>query len=557
MIILKFKNLKMRKISICIAAVAALFLTVEAWACTGLLVGKKASTDGSVMISYAADSHTLYGELYRWPAATWPKGAMLDIIEWDTHKPLGQIPQVEKTYSVVGNMNEYQLAITESTFGGRPELVDTTGIMDYGSLIYVTLQRAKTAREAIRVMTDLVAEYGYYSSGETFSIADKNEAWVMEMIGKGPGRKGAVWVAIRIPDDCISAHANQSRIQQIPFDDKENCLYAPDVVSFAREKGYFNGKDEDFSFQQAYCPYNFGALRGCEARVWSFFRKYDKTMERYADFIKGDVTKEPMPLYIKPDRLLSVQDVQAAMRDHFEGTDLDMTRDAGAGPYKVPYRWRPMDFTVDGETYLNERAIATQQTGFVIVPQMRNWLPDAVGGILWFGVDDADMAVFTPVYCSVTASPECYRVGNGDMMNFSWTSAFWIHNWVANMAYGKYSYMIQDIRKVQQELENSYREAIPAIDKAAAELYQTDPVEAKRFLTWFSTTTADAATERWKKLGEYLLVKYMDGNVKKEENGSFKQNGYGLSEMPDFPGYDEEYYRSIVRSAGERLKVKE
>ena len=557
MIILKFKNLKMRKISICIAAVAALFLTVEAWACTGLLVGKKASTDGSVMISYAADSHTLYGELYRWPAATWPKGAMLDIIEWDTHKPLGQIPQVEKTYSVVGNMNEHQLAITESTFGGRPELVDTTGIMDYGSLIYVTLQRAKTAREAIRVMTDLVAEYGYYSSGETFSIADKNEAWVMEMIGKGPGRKGAVWVAIRIPDDCISAHANQSRIQQIPFDDKENCLYAPDVVSFAREKGYFNGKDEEFSFQQAYCPYNFGALRGCEARVWSFFRKYDKTMERYADFIKGDVTKEPMPLYIKPDRLLSVQDVQAAMRDHFEGTDLDMTRDAGAGPYKVPYRWRPMDFTVDGETYLNERAIATQQTGFVIVPQMRNWLPDAVGGILWFGVDDADMAVFTPVYCSVTASPECYRVGNGDMMNFSWTSAFWIHNWVANMAYGKYSYMIQDIRKVQQELENSYREAIPAIDKAAAELYQTDPVEAKRFLTWFSTTTADAATERWKKLGEYLLVKYMDGNVKKEENGQFKQNGYGLSEMPDFPGYDEEYYRSIVRSAGERLKVKE
>ena len=557
MIILKFKNLKMRKISICIAAVAALFLTVEAWACTGLLVGKKASTDGSVMISYAADSHTLYGELYRWPAATWPKGAMLDIIEWDTHKPLGQIPQVEKTYSVVGNMNEHQLAITESTFGGRPELVDTTGIMDYGSLIYVTLQRAKTAREAIRVMTDLVAEYGYYSSGETFSIADKNEAWVMEMIGKGPGRKGAVWVAIRIPDDCISAHANQSRIQQIPFDDKENCLYAPDVVSFAREKGYFNGKDEDFSFQQAYCPYNFGALRGCEARVWSFFRKYDKTMERYADFIKGDVTKEPMPLYIKPDRLLSVQDVQAAMRDHFEGTDLDMTRDAGAGPYKVPYRWRPMDFTVDGETYLNERAIATQQTGFVIVPQMRNWLPDAVGGILWFGVDDADMAVFTPVYCSVTASPECYRVGNGDMMNFSWTSAFWIHNWVANMAYGKYSYMIQDIRKVQQELENSYREAIPAIDKAAAELYQTDPVEAKRFLTWFSTTTADAATDRWKKLGEYLLVKYMDGNVKKEENGQFKQNGYGLSEMPDFPGYDEEYYRSIVRSAGERLKVKE
>lgn len=546
----------MKKILGFIGVSTLLFAAPKVEACTGLLVGKRASTDGSVMISYAADSHTLYGELYHWPAAVWPEGAMLDIVEWDTRKPLGRIPQVRETYSVVGNMNEHQLAITESTFGGRPELVDTTGIMDYGSLIYVTLQRAKNAREAIRVMTGLVAEYGYCSSGETFSIADKEEAWVMEMVGKGTGGKGAVWVAIRIPDDCISAHANQSRIRRIPFDDKENCLYSPDVVSFAREKGYFDGKDEDFSFQAVYCPYDFGALRGCEARVWSFFRKYDPSMERYEAFAKGDVTKEPMPLYIKPNRLLSVRDVQAAMRDHFEGTDLDMTRDAGAGPYKVPYRWRPMDFTVDGETYVNERAIATQQTGFVIVPQMRNWLPDAVGGILWFGVDDADMAVFTPVYCSVTASPECYRVGNGDMMTFSWTSAFWIHNWVANMAYGKYSYMIRDIRKVQRELEDSYEEAVPAIDRAASELYGKDPTEARRFLTWFSSSTADDATGRWKKLGEYLLVKYMDGNVKKEENGRFKQNGYGLSEMPDFPGYDEEYYRSIVRSAGERLKSK-
>ena len=405
-------------------------------------------------------------------------------------------------------------------------------------------------------MTDLVKDYGYYSSGETFSIADKNEAWVMEMIGKGPGNKGAVWVAIRIPDDCISAHANQSRIQQIPFDDKENCIYSPDVVSFAREKGYFSGRDKDFSFQKAYCPYDFSALRGCEARVWSFFRKYDKSMDQYTDLIKGDVTKKPMPLYVKPNRLLSVQDVQNGMRDHFEGTDLDMTKDAGAGPYKVPYRWRPMTFEVDGQEYTNERAIATQQTGFVIVPQMRNWLPDAVGGILWFGVDDADMAVFTPIYCSVTASPECYRVGNGDMMNFSWTSAFWIHNWVANMAYGKYSYMIQDIRLVQQELENSYQQTIPAVDKAASELYAKNPAEAVKFLTWFSSTTADQATARWKKLGEYLLVKYMDGNVKKEENGHFKQNGYGLSEYPDFPGYDEDYYRSIVKSAGDKLKVK-
>lgn len=547
----------MEKKGLWITCLALLLSGVEALACTGLLVGKKASTDGSVMISYAADSHGLYGEMYHWPAATWPKGATLDVVEWDTGKPLGTIAQVERTYNVVGNMNEHQLAITESTFGGRRELRDTAGIMDYGSLIYITLQRAKTAREAINVMTDLVAEYGYYSGGETFSIADKQEAWVMEMVGKGPGRKGAIWVAIRIPDDCISAHANQSRIQQIPFDDKENCLYAPDVVSFAREKGYFKGKDADFSFQQAYCPYDFGALRGCEARVWSFFRQYDPSMDQYTDFIKGDPTKQPMPLYIKPNRKLSVQDVQQGMRNHYEGTDLDMTKDAGAGPYKVPYRWRPMTFKVDGVEYTNERAIATQQTGFVIVPQMREWLPDEIGGILWFGVDDADMAVFNPVYASSVRVPECYRVGNGDLLNFSWTSAFWMHNWVANMAYHKYSFMIQDIRKVQQELENHYQEVIPAIDKAAQELYAKDPKEAVEFLTWFSTSTADNATARWKKLGEYLVVKYIDGNVKKEENGQFKRNAYGLPAYPDFPGYDEDYYRSIVRSAGERLKVKE
>lgn len=546
----------MKKSWILLTACAALLSGVEAIACTGLLVGKKASTDGSVMISYAADSHSLYGEMYRWPAATWPKGAMLEVKEWDTGKPLGKIAQVEKTYSVVGNMNEHQVAITESTFGGRHELVDTTGIMDYGSLIYIALQRSKSAREAIKVMTDLVKEYGYYSSGETFSIADKNEAWVMEMIGKGPGNKGAVWVAIRIPDDCISAHSNQSRIQQIPFDDKENCIYSPDVVSFAREKGYFKGKDADFSFAKAYCPYDFSALRGCEARVWSFFRKYDTTMDQYTDFIKGDPSKEPMPLYVKPNRKLSVQDVQNGMRDHYEGTDLDMTKDAGAGSYKVPYRWRPMTFEVDGQEYTNERAIATQQTGFVIVPQMRNWLPDAIGGILWFAVDDADMAVFTPVYASVTDVPECYRVGNGDLLNFSWTSAFWIHNWVANMAYHKYSFMIQDIRKVQQELENGYQETVPAIDKAAQELYAKDPAETVKFLTWYSTTNSDSATARWKQLGEYLLVKYIDGNVKKEVNGQFKRNPYGQPASPDFPGYDEDYYRSIVKSAGDRLKVK-
>ncbi|MDR0834967.1 MAG: C69 family dipeptidase, partial [Tannerella sp.] len=506
--------------------------------------------------SYAADSHNLYGEMYRWPAAKYPKGTMMDVKEWDTGKPLGRIPQAEETYSVVGNMNEYQVAITESTWGGRPELEDSTGIVDYGSLIYIALQRSKSARQAIKIMTDLVAEYGYYSSGESFSIADKNEVWLMEMIGKGPGNKGAVWVAIRIPDDCIAAHANQARVQQIPFDDKENCLYSPDVVSFAKEKGYYNGADKDFSFAKAYCPYDFGALRGCEARVWSFFRKYDTSMDKYEKFIRGDVTETNMPVYIKPNRKLSVQDVQSGMRDHFDGTSLDMTKDAGAGPYKVPYRWRPMHYKVDGKEYLNERAIATQQTGFVIVPQMRNWLPDAIGGILWFGTDDADMTVFTPVYSSSLAVPECYKVGNGDMYNFSWTSAFWIHNWVANMAYSKYSFMIEDIRKVQQELESGYKNMIPVIDKTARDLYDKDPAEARKFLTWFSTSTADNATNRWKQLGEYLLVKYIDGNVKKEENGQFKRNPYGLPVSPDFPGYDEEFYRQIVRSAGENLQVK-
>jgi dipeptidase len=547
----------MKKRWITMAVCTALLTGVEAMACTDLLVGKKASVDGSVIISYAADSHTLYGELYRWPAATWPKGAMLDVKEWDTGKPLGQIPQVEQTFSVIGNMNEYQVAITESTWGGHRELRDSTGILDYGSLIYIALQRSRTARQAIEVMTALVRDYGYCSGGESFSIADKNEVWVMEMIGKGVGNKGAVWVAIRIPDDCISAHANQARIQQIPFDDKENCLYSPDVVSVAREKGYFSGRDKDFSFAKAYNPYDFGGLRGCEARVWSFFRKYDKTMDRYADFVKGDPTKEPMPLYIRPDRKLSVQDVQRCMRDHYEGTDLDMTLDIGAGPFKVPYRWRPMNFTVDGKTYVNERAIATQQSGFVIVPQMRAWLPDEIGGILWFAVDDADMAVFTPLYASMLEAPECYRVGNGDMYNLSWTSAFWIHNWVANMAYHKYSFMIEDIRKVQSDLENGFRDRLPAIDKAASELLAKDPADARRFLTWFSTTTADAATARWKSLGEYLLVKYIDGNVKKEENGQFRRNPYGLPASPTFAGYDDAYYRSIVVDAGERLEVKE
>ncbi len=527
----------------------------KANACTGLLVGKKASKDGSVMISYAADSHTLYGELYHWAAQDWPKGTMRPIIEWDTHKPLGYIPEVAHTYNVIGNMNEHQLAITESTWGGRKELGEANGIIDYGSLIQIALQRCKTAREAIKVMTSLVEEYGYHSSGESFSIADKNEIWVMELIGKGAGEKGAVWVAMRIPDNAICAHANQSRIQQIKFNDPENCLYAKDVITFARKKGYFKGEDKDFSFQKAYHPWSQIGLRACEARVWSFFNRFADGMDKHLPLVMGDKTQEPMPLYVIPNKKISVADVRNMMRDHYEGTPMDMTQDIGAGAYKVPYRWRPMIWEHEGKTYFNERAIATQQTGFVLVAQLRSWLPDPVGGILWFGVDDANTAVFTPMYSSMTRTPECYRVGNGDMMHFSWTSAFWIHNWVANMAYSRYSEMIQDIRPVQYGLESGFDKAIAQTDKKALALLKENPKMAVHYLTNFSCQSALDATTRWKKLGEFLLVKFVDGNRKKVENGVFKENGNGLCASPDYPGYNKEYYKQIVDQTKEKLRV--
>ena len=548
----------MRKYAIlgaCALTLAA--LTPEhAAACSDLIVGKKASADGSIMVSYSADSHTLYGDLVHYPAKSWGKGLMLEVHEWDTGKPLGFIPQAPITYNVVGNMNEHQVAITESTWGGRKELSDPKGIMDYGSLIYIALQRSQSAREAIRVMTGLVRDYGYYSSGESFTIADKNEVWVLEMIGKGPKKKGATWVAIRIPDDAISAHANQARIHKIPFGDKENCMYEKDVVNLAREYGWFKGKDKDFDFQQAYNPYDFSGLRACEARVWSFFREFDKGMDKYTKLVKGDVNEEPMPLYIIPDRKVTLADVRKGMRNHYEGTPLSMTQDPGAGAYRVPYRWRPMTFNVNGQEYVNERAIATQQTGFVLIAQLRSWLPDAVGGILWFGVDDANTAVLTPMYASITSIPECYRRGNGSMTEFSWTSAFWIHNWVANMAYHKYEPMIADIRPVQQQLENGFDELVKTTDAKALELLKANPQQAISYLTEVCAKTANGTTERWKKLGEYLMVKYMDGNVKKEKDGKFEENGYGQIVMPSFPGYDKDYYERIATSneAG-RLEV--
>jgi len=531
--------------------VTLLLVSKASWACTNFLAGKGATIDGSTLVTYSADSYALYGALYHYPAATYPAGTMLDIREWDTGKYLGQIKQVEKTYSVIGNINEHQLCIAETTFGGRPELADSTGIMDYGSLIYVTLQRAKTARQAIKIMTDLVAEYGYYSDGESFSIADPNEVWIMEMIGKGAGNKGAVWVALRIPDDCVSAHANQARITTFPLNDRENCIYSPDVISFAREKGYFSGKDKDFSFSDTYNPLDFGGLYWCEARVWTFFRQIDPKMDKYLSYIKGE-TKERMPLWIKPKNKVSAQDFKNFMRDQYEGTELDITQNMAAGPFHTKLRLSPLSFKVDGVEYAQERPVATQQTGFSFVAQMRNWLPGYIGGILWFGVDDAASSLYVPMYCGITEIPECYREDNGSLLQYSSTSAFWTYNAVANFAYSRYSLMMPDIKKVQTHWEDNFNTLIPAIDKAAQELPKT---EARAFLTNFSLSQAETSTMAWKKLGEYLLVKYLDGVVKKEKNGKFEQNEFHAPPGVLRPGYPEEYLREMVKN-NQNLRMK-
>ena len=524
------------------------------FSCTNFLIGKKASTDGSTMISYAADSYNLYGELYHWPAKKYNKGEMLKVYEWDTGKYLGEIPQALETYNVVGNMNEHQLAIGETTFGGRGELSDSTGIMDYGSLIYITLQRAKNAREAITIMTDLVKDNGYYSSGESFSIADPNEVWVMELIGKGVGNKGAVWVAVRIPDDCVSAHANQARIQQFPLNDPENCIYSPEVISFAREKGYYSGNDADFSFAQAYAPLDFGALRFCEARVWSFFNHVNKDMAKYVTYAKGETTN-PMPLYIKPYKKLSTRDVQKYMRDHYEDTDLDWRNEYGAGPFNSPYRWSPLTFTVDSVEYCNERPISTQQTGFSFVSQSRSWLPNEIGGILWFGIDDAAQSVYYPVYVGNTTMPESMKEGNGDLLNFTWDSAFWIHNWVSNMVYARYSDKIVHVNALQEKIEGSFETQQPEIEKKALTLYNESKFEAIKFLNDYTNNSVANGLKEWRKLGEYLMVKYVDGVVKKEDNGKFKRNAHGEPASPDRPGYSNEHYRKVIEETGDKYKV--
>lgn len=535
-----------------LAAAMAAALSLPAWACTSLIAAKGATADNSVMITYAADSHNLYGELYTLPGGTHAPGEMRQIIEWDTNKPLGEIPQAPVTYSRVGNMNEHGVAITESTWGGREELAGS-GLIDYGSLIYLGLERAKTAREALKIMTDLVNEYGYASSGESFSIADPDEAWILELIGKGKEDKGAVWVARRIPDGYISGHANHPRIHKFPLKDKtKETLYSPDVIKFARQKGYFNGKDEDFDFSRAYAVTDFGALRGCDARVWAYFNKYAPGMDRYLPWINR-AEGEPMPLWVKPSKPLSDKDLKAMMRDHYEGTPYDMTTDIGAGPYAVPYRWRPMTFTVDSVEYTHERAIATQQTGFSLVAQLRSDLPRSMRGLLWFGTDDANTCVYLPVFCSVTQAPP--QLAKGDVNTFSWDSNFWVNNVVANQAYNRYSQMIPDIRRVQTALEDSIAtdvrvaiEQIPEFDDEIQAQLTQDLIDV-----W-----AQKATDSYRRLAEYLFVKFMDGNIKKTDaDGNFIKDEYGTPVYPDFGGYDDpRYFRNIVRETGDHLRVR-
>lgn len=538
--------------------------------CTNFLFTKGATADGSVMITYSADSHVLYGELYYWPAKSWPAGSMLDIYEWDTGKHLGQIPQVSNTYSVVGNINQYQVSIGETTFGGRTELENTVGLIDYGSMIYIALQRAKTAREAIAVFSNLTDLYGYVSTGESFSIADKNEAWILEFIGKGPGKKGAVWVARRIPDGYISGHANQPRITTFPLADGKKSItskdlakfnnpevetiYAYDVIDVARSFGWFKGEDKDFSFCDAYMPLDFSGARFCEARVWSGFNKVNSQMGQYLDYAMGENLTNKMPLWIKPDKKLTLNDVKGIMRDYYQNTPMDMTKDLGAGPYGSTVRWRPLEWTIDSVMYFNERAISTQQTGFSFVAQSRNWLPDPVGGIIWFGVDDTYFTVYTPMYCGITAVPETFAEGNGDLMTFSDNSAFWVFNQVSNFAYPRTSMVVPDIQKKQSELEGSYQAEVQNIDRTATELFNSKPSDATTFLTDYSVKSGNKTVSEWTTLYKFLFTKYMDGNVK--ENVAVPQGDKMANPTLSQPGYGDDWYRKIIEETGDKFKVK-
>ena len=541
--------------------VLVVFLLVSyfsSWACTNFIVGKKASADGSVICSYNADDYGLFIGLCPYPAGKHEKGSVRKIYDWDTNVYHGQIPEAEVTYNVIGNINEYQVSIGETTFGGREELVDTTGILDYGSLIYIALQRSKTAREAIKVMTTLTDKYGYSSGGETFTICDPNEAWIMEMIGKGPGRKGTVWVAVRIPDDAICAHANQSRIRTFNQKDKKNVMFSKDCITFAREKGWFSGKDADFSFCEAYAYPDFSGRRFCEARVWSFFNHFSTDMERYLPYAEGKVKDaEPMPLWIKPNRKVSVQDIQECMRDHYEGTPFSLDKDPGQGVWNMPYRPTPLTYKVDGKEYFNERPTSTQQTAFSYVAQLRSWLPRQIGGVLWFGNDDGNMVAYTPVYCGNTSQPECYNTKGADAVTFSMKNAFWVCNWVSNMVYPRYSLMFGSLKSVRDSLETSYFSAQAEIERKAMVLYDENPSLAIDFLTDYSIDKAQQMIDRWRQLGTYLIVKYNDMAIKPDEDGRFIRTETGLGATVERPGFPENVAREIVKSSGDRYAVPE
>jgi dipeptidase len=559
-----------------------IFASATLYPCTSYLVTPGASFDGSSMISYAADSHIRYGELYYFEGGAKPEGSYFEMYCRGTHKPLAKIPHPPFTYSVVGFINEKQVAIGETTFGGRPELRDTTGLMDYGGLMFLALQRAATAREAIMVIGKLVEEYGYYSSGESFSISDPYEVWIMEIVGKGTdlqydkknkkyvnSNKGAVWVAVKIPDGYISAHANHARIMNFPLEDGVSSIsskswdkielpdvgviYAHDVITFARKMGYFNGDDKDFSFSDVYAPIDFGAARFCEARVWSMFRKVNSSMDIYENYAMGYDLSNRMPLYIKPERKLSVKDLIEFKRDYLQGTKYDMTQDIGAGTWGLPYRWRPLTWEVDGKTYIHERVTVTQQTAFSFITQSRRNYPDHIGGIIWFGVDDANSTVYVPMYAGIRRAPEAYAEGNGSILEYSESSAFWTFNKVSNFAYLRYNLMLPDIKKVQSELQEQFIAYVPAIDKAAADLYQKDPEKGRDFITDFSVKMGNYTVERWEELFRFLMVKFLDGNIKKEENGQFLTRKYGKYPIVIHPEYPEWWLKLIVETTGDKL----
>ena len=533
-----------------------LLMGFKAFACTNFIVGKKASADGSVICTYNADDYGMFLGLAHYAAGKHVKGTMRDIVNWDTNKYNGKIPEAPETYNVIGNINEYQVTIGETTYGGRDEMVDPTGLLDYGSLIYIALQRSKTAREAIKVMTTLVQTYGYCSGGETFTICDPNEAWIMEMQGKGPGSKSVVWVALRIPDDAICAHANQSRIAKFNMKDKQNVMYSKDVITFARSKGWFSGADKDFNWKQVYAAPDFSGRRFCDARVWAFFNHFTKGFDRYLPWALGkDKDAEDMPLWIIPEKKLSVQDVQEAMRDHYEGTPLALdSTSIGGGIWQMPYRPTPLMFTCNGKKYFNERPTSTQQTAFSYVAQMRNWLPRQIGGVLWFGNDDGNMIAYTPIYCGNTVQPECYNTPGADALTFSMKNAYWVCNWVSNMVYPRYSAMFPSLKEVRDSLEQSYFAQQKEVEAKALQLYSTDQAAALKYLNTYSNDKAQQMLARWTDLAFHLIVKYNDMIVKPEENGKFKRNAEGLGEKVGRPGYPESFTKRLVKETGSKYE---